>query len=122
MDTSSNLAAATGSVVGVVAVLAAGVIITGALVWAIRLGIKVRRREHRAPRPEEQPTLPPSGPVREVSERRAPDETPRAWKDGERLTPHELHSGGGRLGRDQRRPRWEDGSGGSFGSGGPGGS
>lgn len=120
MDTSENLAAA-GSVAGMVAVLVAGVVITGALVWAIRLGIGVRRREHRPPRPEEQPTPPPSGPVRETSERRAPDEIPPGGRDGERLTPHELHPTGGRTEPDQRRPRWNDGSSGSFGSGGPGG-
>ena len=44
---------------------------------------------------------------------------PRA-ADGERLTPHELRPTGGRDSADGGRPRWDQGTGGSFGSGGPG--
>ncbi|GGV22258.1 DUF6479 family protein [Streptomyces spectabilis] len=68
-----------------------GLLIVAALTWAVWLGIRVRRREPDRPRPEEQPRLPDEGPVREVQERREPDEVPR---DGGRLTPHQLKGGG----------------------------
>ncbi|AWT46963.1 MULTISPECIES: DUF6479 family protein [Streptomyces] len=119
MNSTLYLAASAGTAFGVVAVLVAGVLITAGLIWAVRLGIGVRRREHRPPRPEEQPRLPDSGPVRESHEMRAPHEMPRT--DGERLTPHELRPTGGAPSGDQQRGRWSEGSSGSFGSGGSGG-
>ncbi|QDQ15096.1 DUF6479 family protein [Streptomyces spectabilis] len=97
-----------------------GLLIVAALTWAVWLGIRVRRSEPDRPRPEEQPRLPDDGPVREVQERREPDEVPR---DGGCLTPHQLKGGGtigSRTGDDQEPRRWTPGSGGAFGSGGPG--
>jgi hypothetical protein len=40
--------------------------------------------------------------------------------EGERLTPHDLRPTGGTPSGDQRRPRWNEGSSGSFGGGGGG--
>ncbi|MFI2433433.1 DUF6479 family protein [Streptomyces sp. NPDC018693] len=118
MDTTVTVAATASTVLGVVAVLVAGVVVTGALIWAVRLGIGVRRREPAPPRPDEQPGPAEDGPVRETRRMREPSAMP---DDGEtRLTPHELRPNGGRDRPDQRRGRWESGSGGSFGSGGPG--
>ncbi|WP_428843733.1 DUF6479 family protein [Streptomyces hirsutus] len=50
--------------------------------------------------------MPEGGPVREVCERREPDEMPRG---GDRLGPHDLHGGssGSRTGTSQDRPRWD---------------
>ncbi|MEV7992000.1 DUF6479 family protein [Streptomyces sp. NPDC086077] len=117
MNLTAYEVAAAGSVAGFVAVLVGGVIVTGALVWAVLLGIKVRKREPRRPRPDEQPRLPASGAVRETREQRAP----REMGADDRLTPHDLRPSGGMSSGDQRRPRWNRGSSGSFGSGGPGG-
>ncbi|MEU7580929.1 DUF6479 family protein [Streptomyces sp. NPDC041068] len=65
----------------------AGLGVAALLVWAVWLGIRVRRREPRPPKPQEQPRMPPGGPVGDVVENREPDEVPR---DGGRLTPHRL--------------------------------
>ncbi|MEU0676452.1 DUF6479 family protein [Streptomyces sp. NPDC006172] len=121
MDTiaSAHLAASGGSALASVAFVIIGVALVGGLIWAFRLGFKVRRREPGPPRPHEQPRMPASGPVRESSEGREPNEMPRS-ADGERLTPHELRPTGSRPGDDQGRPRWDEGSSGSFGSGGSG--
>ncbi|MFH8217995.1 DUF6479 family protein [Streptomyces sp. NPDC018057] len=122
MDTFRLQAAASaGSVFGTVVIVVGALVIVGALVWAVRFGIKVKQREPRAPRGGEHPTLPDSGPVHETRQRREPDEVPRAEETGRRLTPHELGSPGSRRSEDQSRPRWDGGTGGSFGSGGPGG-
>lgn len=102
MNLTALEAAAAGSVAGFVAVLVGGVVVTGALVWAVLLGIKIRKREPRRPRPDEQPRLPASGAVRETREQRAPREMSR----DERLTPHDLRPSGGMPSGDQRRPRW----------------
>lgn len=102
MNLTALEAAAAGSVAGFVAVLVGGVIVTGALVWAVLLGIKIRKRESRRPRPDEQPRLPASGAVRETREQRAP----REMSPDERLTPHDLRPSGGMPSGDQRRPRW----------------
>lgn len=113
-------AAAAGSVFGVVAVLVGGLVIAGALIWAVRLGIKVRRDEPRPPRRSEQPTRPASGSAHDGREMREPDEMPRAADGSERLTPHRLNPSGTQRSEDQTRPRWDSGTGGSFGGGGPG--
>lgn len=109
--------AAAGSAAGFVVILVGGVVVTAVLIWAVLLGIKVRKREPRRPRPDEQPRLPASGAVRETREQRDPHEV----AGEERLTPHDLRPSGGMRSGDQRRPRWNRGSSGSFGSGGPGG-
>ncbi|MFC9635370.1 DUF6479 family protein [Streptomyces mirabilis] len=97
-----------------------GLVIAGALVWAVRLGIRVRRQAPRPPKAHEHPQLPDSGPVREAREIREPNEVPPATDERGRLTPHELHRAGGKRSDKQERPRWGSGSSGSFGSGGPG--
>ncbi|MEV6963316.1 DUF6479 family protein [Streptomyces sp. NPDC051207] len=94
-----------------------GLVVAGALVWAVRVGIKVMEREPHRPTVEEQTRLPETGPVHEVREVREPDEVPVAT-DGRRLMPYELHQAQTRRGDDQHRRRWRPGSSGSFGSGG----
>ncbi|MFF9809761.1 DUF6479 family protein [Streptomyces coeruleorubidus] len=101
-----------------------GFVVTGLAVVALLLGafiLGLRHKRRRPPRPDEQPRLPDGGPVRETRERREPDEVPRGQG---RLTPHELKTHGNQSDRrspTQERPRWNEGSSGSFGSGGPGG-
>ncbi|MGW7384419.1 DUF6479 family protein [Streptomyces sp. NPDC054794] len=120
MDTTLQQLAAVGSGAGVVVIVICGLLITSALVGAVLLGIRVRRREPAPPRRSEQPTLPPDGPVREERNMREPNEVPRATRDADRLTPHQLGNASSRPGRNQSRPRWQRGSSGSFGSGGSG--
>ncbi|MFJ2905790.1 MULTISPECIES: DUF6479 family protein [unclassified Streptomyces] len=103
----------------VVAVIAGGLIIVGALVWSVVFGMRVRDRELPRPRPEEQPHLPEGGAVREIREIREPDEMP-VGTGGRRLMPHEIHHAGSRTGADQVRKRWLPGASGSFGGGGLG--
>jgi uncharacterized iron-regulated membrane protein len=108
-----EVVASSGAALGIFP-LVAGLILVVGLVWAVRLGIKARRRESAPPRPEEQPRLPESGPTHDVQEMREPDEMPHAKDESERLTPHQL-SGGGTSGtkrsEDQRRRRWGSRSG-----------
>ncbi len=59
-----------------------GLLIAGALVWAIHFGMKVRDQESPRPLPEEQPHLPAGGAVHEMREMREPDEMPIATKEG----------------------------------------
>jgi hypothetical protein len=120
MNTAMYAAASGPQVFGYVLILVAGVACVAGLLWAFRLGFKVRRQEPAPPRPEEQPTMPPSGPVGETREMREPHEVPRAADESERLTPHQLGNVGTRRAEDQRRPRWSPGSSGSFGGGGGG--
>lgn len=121
MSTATFVAAATSSdVLNVIAAFVGGLIIAGALVWAVRLGMRQMDRESPRPTADEQPHLPESGPVRESREMREPDEVPHA-QNGHRLMPYELHPSGTRTGKDQHRRRWLPGSSGSFGSGGTGG-
>ncbi|GGX75964.1 DUF6479 family protein [Streptomyces minutiscleroticus] len=95
-----------------------GVVVAAVLITAVWWGWRIRSREPAPPRPEDQPRLPESGPVRETRERREPSEMPHG---GDRLTPHRMHGGrpGPRPAADQNPPTWDGGSGG-FGSGGPG--
>ena len=115
-----ELAATSSQVLNVIAAFAGGLFIAGALVWAVRLGMKVQDEELPHPSPEEQPKLPETGPVREESEVREPDEMPVVEDANERLMPYELHHAQTRTGKDQHRRRWLPGSSGSFGSGGLG--
>lgn len=85
------------------------------------LGYRVKLRESPRPRPEEQPHLPPEGPVHEVRENREPDEVPKVPKGGRPLTPYELTNMQTRPSTSKRRPRWSKGTSGSFGGGGIGG-
>ncbi|MET9827805.1 DUF6479 family protein [Streptomyces sp. NPDC006385] len=103
-----------------IGLLVAGLVVVALLIGAFVLGVRVRRREPPPPRPEEQPRLPEEGPVHEIRENREPDEVPRS---DHRLTPHEMPAHGNmpsRPGPSKERPRWDEGSSGSFGSGGPG--
>ncbi len=118
--TTSELLAASSDLLNVTAAFVAGLFIAGALIWAFWFGMRVRDRESPRPRPDEQPTLPSSGPVHEVREMREPDEMPRAAQERERLMPHELHHASTKRRKDQQRGRWDPGSSGSFGSGGLG--
>jgi hypothetical protein len=95
-----------------------GLVIVIVLVWAVAMGIGVMRREPDRPTPSDQPHLPVTGAVHEISEMREPDEV--HCDDGERLMPYELHAASTRRSQDQHRHRWAPGSSGSFGSGGPG--
>jgi len=70
--------AVSGAAMGLMVAFAGGLVIVALLVWAVRLGIKVRQREPAPPRPDEQPRLPESGPVGEIREQR---ERPR-WNEG----------------------------------------
>ncbi|MGW0970026.1 DUF6479 family protein [Streptomyces sp. NPDC002516] len=112
--------ALSNAVVGTLGALLGGLVIVGALVWAVGLGIRARRREPGPPKAHEQPRLPQSGPAHETSEIREPNEVPRAANEGERLTPHQLGGSGSRRSDRQERPRWGSGSNGSSGSGGSG--
>jgi preprotein translocase subunit SecG len=121
MSTATFVQAATASdVLNVIAAFAGGLFIAGALIWAVRLGMKVMDQELPHPRPEEQPHLPETGPVRELREMREPDEVPVPADKRERLMPYQLHHAQTRRGKDQHRKRWLPGSSGSFGSGGIG--
>ncbi|MFE6548599.1 DUF6479 family protein [Streptomyces sp. NPDC057746] len=97
-----------------------GMVVAGALIWAVRLGMDVRDREPAPPSPEEQPRLPVGGAVHEEREVREPREVPRAAQESERLMPYQLHHAASQRCEDQKRKRWLPGSSGAFGSGGPG--
>ncbi|MET7387067.1 DUF6479 family protein [Streptomyces sp. NPDC005529] len=92
---------------GTFGALVGGLVVVGALMWAVRLGIRTRRRESAPPTPSEQPRLPDSGPVRETSEIREPNEVPRAADQSERLTPRQVQASGSKRSDQQERPRWE---------------
>jgi hypothetical protein len=114
------LAASSHNTLDVTAAFLGGLVIAGALVWAIRFGMKIRDQELPRPLPEEQPHLPATGAVHEMREMREPDEMPIASEEKERLMPYELHHSGSRTGKDQKRQRWIPGRSGSFGGGGIG--
>jgi hypothetical protein len=97
-----------------------GLIVAGALVWAVRVGMRYMDQEEPRPAAEDQPRLPDGGAVREMREIREPDEMPDMSRTGSRLMPYELHHSATRTGADQKRRRWLPGSSGAFGSGGPG--
>lgn len=114
-----ELLAESQDVLNVAAAFFGGLFVAGALILAVRIGMRVLDQEPHRPSPEEQPKLPDGGPVHEIREIREPDEVPVA-ENGERLLPHELHRAGSRTGKDQQRRRWLPGSSGGFGSGGLG--
>ncbi|KOT30768.1 hypothetical protein ADK41_31700 [Streptomyces caelestis] len=97
-----------------------GMIVAGALVWAVRVGMRYMDQEEPRPTSEDQPRMPDGGAVREMREIREPDEMPNTSRTGSRLMPYELHHSATRTGKDQQRKRWLPGSSGAFGSGGPG--
>ncbi|MFJ5774057.1 DUF6479 family protein [Streptomyces sp. NPDC093094] len=99
---------------------AVGIVVVAVLAGSFWLGVRIRSRELPRPRPDEQPHLPPDGPVREIRENREPDEVPQIDKDGRPLTPYELSNLQTRASDKKERPRWSKGSSGSFGGGGLG--
>ncbi|MEU5097913.1 DUF6479 family protein [Streptomyces sp. NPDC020996] len=116
---SMDIAAGSGALAA--GLIVAAVALVALLIGAFWMGSRIRRREPGPPHPAEQPRIPEEGPVREVREHREPDEVPRGDR---RLTPHEMPGHGNsptRTGTARERPRWSEGSSGSFGSGGPGG-
>ncbi|PWI09531.1 hypothetical protein DIZ27_15630 [Streptomyces sp. NWU339] len=115
-----ELLAASQQVLSLLAAFVGGLVVAGALIWAVRVGMKVMDQEESRPSPEEQPRLPETGAVHETREMREPDEVPVVSRDGERLMPYQLHHSATRTGKDQQRRRWLPGSSGGFGSGGPG--
>ncbi|GGV69471.1 DUF6479 family protein [Streptomyces griseoloalbus] len=114
------LLAASQHIWNVTAAFIGGLVVAGALIWAVRVGMRYMDQEEPRPRSEEQPRLPDGGAVREMREIREPDEMPDMSKSGSRLMPYELHHAATRTGKDQNRKRWLPGSSGAFGSGGPG--
>ncbi|MFD5268003.1 DUF6479 family protein [Streptomyces sp. NPDC058335] len=116
---SMQLAASSGLLsVGMFVVGAALVSLLAGSFW---LGSRIKQRELPRPRPDEQPHLPPDGPVHEVREYREPDEVPRTPKGGRALTPYELTNMQTRPSTSKEPRRWSPGSSGSFGGGGLGG-
>ncbi|MER7050954.1 MULTISPECIES: DUF6479 family protein [unclassified Streptomyces] len=115
-----ELLAASSHALNVTMAFIGGLVIAGALIWAVRMGMRVMERESERPHADEQPKLPPTGAVHEEREMREPDEIPLTTDGSPRLMPYQLHHSGSRRGEDQIRRRWLPGSSGSFGGGGPG--
>lgn len=61
MNTASYELIAANSTVNAVSAFIGGLVIAGALVWAVRLGIKVRRQESAPPTPTSSPGCPRPG-------------------------------------------------------------
>ncbi|MER6529980.1 DUF6479 family protein [Streptomyces sp. NPDC001508] len=119
MDTTLQYMAAAGSTAGKIVIVVCGLLVTAALVWSVRLGTRVLRREQMPQRSTARQRPPRSGPVGEERQMREPSEVPRV-SEGHRPTPHELGNTPDRPSGNQDRPRWRSGSSGSFGGGGGG--
>jgi hypothetical protein len=115
---SQQLAAASGLLS--LGLFLVGVALVAMLAGSFWLGARIKLREPPRPRPEEQPHLPPEGPVHEIRENREPEEVPQTPEGGRPLTPYELSNSQTRTSTDKTRPRWSKGSSGSFGGGGLG--
>ncbi|MFE8948885.1 DUF6479 family protein [Streptomyces sp. NPDC007856] len=115
---SMQLAAASGLMSLVLFIVAVGVL--ALLAGGFWMTSRVKYRESPRPRPEEQPTLPPEGPVREVRQNRDYEEVPETPQGGRPLTPYDLRNQDSRPSATKERPRWSRGSSGSFGGGGLG--
>ncbi|UFR06383.1 DUF6479 family protein [Streptomyces sp. Go40/10] len=115
---SMQLAAASGLMSLVLFIVAVGVL--ALLAGGFWMTSRVRSNESPRPRPEEQPKLPPEGPVHEVRQNRESAEIPRIPKGDRPLTPYELSNMDSRPSATKERPRWSKGSSGSFGGGGLG--
>ncbi|MFJ8541560.1 DUF6479 family protein [Streptomyces sp. NPDC093586] len=120
MSTATYELLAASDALNMTAAFIGGLVVAGALILAVRLGMSSMERESPRPRPDEQTRLPATGPVREEREVREPDEIPLNTDGSPRLMPYQLHHAGSRRGADQNRRRWLPGSSGSFGSGSPG--
>ncbi|GHE89437.1 hypothetical protein GCM10018772_11540 [Streptomyces fumanus] len=113
-----TLLAASQHTLSVTAAFLGGLVIAGALIWAVRVGMRIMDQESPRPRADEHPKPPADWPVREEREIREPDEVPLAANGGARLMPYQLHPASTRRCPDQNRRRWLPGSSGSFGGGG----
>ncbi|WP_330341671.1 DUF6479 family protein [Streptomyces sp. NBC_00557] len=120
MDTASMQLAATSGLIVLVLFVVIGLGLIGMLAGGFWLTSRVKYRESPRPRPEEQPKLPPEGPVGELRENRESQEVPRTPEGGRPLTPYELTNMDSRPSASKDRPRWSRGSSGSFGGGGLG--
>ncbi|MER6068698.1 DUF6479 family protein [Streptomyces sp. NPDC001852] len=120
MNTASMQLAATSGLIVLVLFVVIGLGVVVMLAGGYWMTSRVRYRESPRPRPEEQPTLPPEGPVREVRENRDFEEVPQTPEGGRPLTPYELRNQDSRPSASKDRPRWSRGSSGSFGGGGLG--
>ncbi|SCK10633.1 DUF6479 family protein [Streptomyces sp. WMMB 322] len=98
--------------------LALGLLIVFGLIAAVAYGIRIRARgDQRPSSPGEQG---PEEPLEYETRHRVPDEVPH---DGERRLPYDLkdYDADSHPGEHERPPqKWDPGSSGSFGSGGPG--
>ncbi|MFI2435936.1 DUF6479 family protein [Streptomyces sp. NPDC018693] len=119
MSSASVQLAATSGLLSL-ALFAVALAVVAMLGGAFWLGNRIKLREPPRPRPEEQPHVPPGGPVHEIRENREPDEVPRTPEGGRPLTPYELTNMQTRPSTSTKRPRWSKGSSGSFGGGGLG--
>lgn len=113
-----QLAAASGLMSLVLFIVAIGLL--AMLAGGFWLTSRVKYRESPRPRPEEQPKLPPGGPVGEVRQNRESQEVPQVHKGERPLTPYELTNMDSKPSASKDRPRWSRGSSGSFGGGGLG--
>ncbi|MBL1084572.1 hypothetical protein JK359_21820 [Streptomyces actinomycinicus] len=113
-----QLAAASGLMSLVLFIVAVAVL--ALLAGGFWMTSRVRYNEAPRPRPEEQPKLPPEGPVRELRENRESADVPVTAKGDRPLTPYELTNMDSRPSASKERPRWSRGSSGSFGGGGLG--
>jgi len=101
-----------------IAPFAIGLVLVVGLIVAVSYGIRIRQRGEQRPSSPGAPG--PDEPQEYETTHRVPDEVPH---DGERRMPYELndydsdsHPGE----HEQPQPKWDEGSSGSFGSGGPG--
>jgi hypothetical protein len=101
-----------------IAPLVAGIVVVVGLIVAVSYGIRIRSRGDHRPSSEGKPG--PDSPQEYETTHRVPDEVPR---DGERRRPYDFkdfdsdsHPGE----HEQPPPKWDEGSSGAFGSGGPG--
>lgn len=113
----SVLAASRDLLVGI-APLIAGIVVVAGLIAAVAYGIRIRARGDQ--RPSSEGGKGPMAPQEYETRHRVPDEVPR---DGERRMPYEFndYDSDSHPGEHERPPRkWDEGSSGGFGSGGPG--
>ncbi|OEU87076.1 hypothetical protein DB35_26420 [Streptomyces abyssalis] len=111
------LAAERDLLVGI-APLVAGIVVVVGLILAVAYGIRIRARGDQ--RPSSPGEKGPNSPQEYETRHRVPDEVPQ---DGERRMPYEFHDydSDSHPGEHERPPRkWDEGSSGGFGSGGPG--
>ncbi|WP_181768261.1 DUF6479 family protein [Streptomyces albidus (ex Kaewkla and Franco 2022)] len=101
-----------------IAPLVAGIVVVVGLIMAVSYGIRIRKRGDQ--RPSSPGERGPDEPKGYETTHRVPDEVPH---DGERRMPYDFkdfdsdsHPGE----HEQPPPKWDEGSSGSFGSGGPG--